>query len=146
LEKPMLTLTDDLRIGHPVIDADHQKLIDIINEFIEHSKDANNEKIMHETLRGLFSYGRDHFAREEKIQKECMYPYHEMHAHEHNALLEQVQDIARTYFIAKSRPLNSRSISELNELLKIWLIGHVKKFDTNMREWVNPSDDAAAGA
>ncbi|ARJ67975.1 putative Hemerythrin [Magnetospirillum sp. XM-1] len=137
----MLELTDDLRIGHPIIDADHQRLIDIINEFNDHSASLNNEKLMHETLKALLSYGREHFAREEKIQRECMYPYHNMHFHEHKALLEQVQDIARTYFIAKTRPLNERSISELNEFLKTWLIGHVKKFDTNLREWVAPSNE-----
>ncbi|RAU20014.1 hemerythrin [Paramagnetospirillum kuznetsovii] len=137
----MLELTDDLRIGHPVIDTDHQRLIDIINEFNDHSASINNEKLMHETLKALLSYGREHFAREEKIQRECMYPYQNMHFHEHKALLEQVQDIARAYFVTKSRPLNEKSISELNEFLKTWLIGHVKKFDTNLREWVAPSNE-----
>ncbi|CAA7622330.1 Hemerythrin [Candidatus Terasakiella magnetica] len=136
----MIELTNELRIGHPVIDADHQRLIDIINEFHEQSKTANNENNMHATLKSLLAYGREHFAREEKIQRECMYPYHSMHFHEHKALLEQVQDIARSYFIAKTRPINEKSLAELNEFLKTWLIGHVRKFDTNMREWVASSD------
>lgn len=137
-EEPMLELTDDLRIGHPVIDADHQRLIEIINEFLEQSKAVDNAKVLHETLKSLLAYGKDHFAREERIQRESLYPFQSGHFHEHTDLLEQVRDIARTYFVAKTRPLTADSVVEVNELLKAWLIGHVKKFDTGMRDWVAP--------
>jgi hemerythrin len=140
----MLELTDDLRIGHPVIDADHQRLIEIINEFLEHSKTVDNAKVLHETLKSLMAYGKDHFAREERIQQECLYPLQSGHVHEHANLLDQVRDIARTYFVAKTRPLTADSVIEVNELLKAWLIGHVKKFDTGMREWVAPPKDPPA--
>lgn len=138
----MLELTDELRIGHPVIDADHQRLIEIINEFLEHSKTVGNAKVLHETLKSLMAYGKEHFAREENIQRACLYPFQPGHAHEHRALLDQVMDIARTYFIAKTKPLNESSVAEVNELLKAWLIGHVKKFDTGMREWVSAPKEA----
>ncbi|EME71482.1 hemerythrin [Paramagnetospirillum caucaseum] len=141
----MLELTDDLRIGHPVIDADHQRLIEIINEFLEHSKTENNSQVLHETLKSLLAYGRDHFAREERIQRQCLYPHQQGHHHEHKSLLDQVREIARTYFIAKTKPLNQASVTEVNELLKAWLIGHVKKYDTSMRDWVAaPKEPAAA--
>jgi hemerythrin len=140
----MLELTEDLRIGHPVIDADHQRLIEIINEFLEHSKTVDNAKVLHETLKSLLAYGRDHFAREERIQRDCLYPFQSGHIHEHASLLDQVRDIARTYFVAKTRPLTADSVVEVNELLKAWLIGHVKKFDTGMRDWVAPPKDPPA--
>lgn len=140
----MLELTDDLRIGHPVIDADHQRLIEIINEFLEHSKTADNSQVLHETLKSLLAYGRDHFSREERIQRQCLYPLQPGHFHEHKALLDQVREIARAYFIAKTKPLNESSVLEVNELLKAWLIGHVKKFDTGMRDWVAPPKDPDA--
>jgi hemerythrin len=134
----MLELTDDLRIGHPVIDADHQRLIEIINEFLEHSKTGDNHKLMHETLKSLLAYGREHFSREERIQRQCMYPHQAAHFHEHRALLDQVIETAREHFIAKTRPLTEASLADLNELLKSWLLGHVKKYDTGMRSWVAP--------
>ncbi|KIL99148.1 Chemotaxis regulator - transmits chemoreceptor signals to flagelllar motor components CheY [Paramagnetospirillum magnetotacticum MS-1] len=139
----MLELTDDLRIGHPVIDADHQRLIEIINEFLEHSNEVNPQ-ILHETLKSLLAYGREHFAREEGIQRQCLYPYQQGHSNEHKSLLDQVREIARAYFVAKTKPLNATSVQDVNELLKAWLIGHVKKFDTSMRDWVAPSLDMDA--
>jgi hemerythrin len=134
----MIKLTPDLLIGNATIDHDHEKLVKIINEFLEHSKSISNVELMSETLKSLLEYTKFHFEREEKIQKECMYPYHEMHRHEHKALVMQIQEMARTYFIEKTKPVDNNSISMLNQLLKTWLFDHIKKFDTNMRQWVDP--------
>jgi hemerythrin len=134
----MIKLTPDLLIGNATIDHDHEKLVKIINEFIEHSKSISNVELMSETLRSLLDYTKFHFEREEKIQKECMYPYYNMHHHEHKALVMQIQEMARTYFIEKTKPVDKNSINMLNQLLKTWLFDHIKKFDTNMRQWVNP--------
>jgi hemerythrin len=134
----MIKLTPDLLIGNATIDHDHEKLISIINDFLEHSKSLNNAELMSETLKALLDYTKSHFEREEKIQRECMYPYHEMHLHEHKALVMQVQDMARTYFVEKTKPLDKHSVYMLNQFLKTWLIDHIKKFDTNMRQWVDP--------
>ena len=136
----MLTLTKDLMIGHPIIDADHQRLIDIINEFEEHSKSLKNEQLMKETIKALHAYGTEHFAREEKIQRECMYPHHEKHCLEHKRLLDTVKSTAKAYFVDKTRVINEKSIKELNDFLKEWLIDHVKGFDVNMRTWVSQDD------
>ena len=133
----MLTLTKELIVGHPLIDADHQKLIDIINEFEEHSKSLKNEQLMKDTIKALHAYGVEHFAREEKIQRECMYPHHETHCLEHKKLLKAVKDTAKAYFVEKTRLLNGESIKELNTFLMAWLIDHVKGFDVNMRTWVS---------
>ena len=132
----MITLTDELRIGHPVIDHDHQKMIDIINEFIAHEGDHNEPQLLHNTLKSLVDYARDHFEREEKIQKEAMYPYVEMHKAEHKLLLAQVAEMARSFFVKKTKPLDQSALSDVRKLLQHWLVDHIKKFDTNMREWV----------
>jgi hemerythrin-like metal-binding protein len=66
----MLQMIDDLRIGHPIIDMDHQRLFDIINDFNRHSTSLSNERMMHQTLKALHKYGEEHFLREQKIQLE----------------------------------------------------------------------------
>jgi len=138
----MLTLTDELRIGHPVIDNDHQRLIDIINDFTERENGHNEPALLHGTLKSLIEYAREHFEREQRIQAEAMYPYTEMHKAEHKVLLLQVTEMAKTYFVAKTKPLDQAAMAELRNLLRHWLIDHVRKFDTNMREWVAPAKQA----
>ncbi len=135
----MLHWTDDLAVGHPTIDNDHKKLIEIINTFLDQSHSADNATLMNNTLKSLLNYGVGHFEREEQIQRETNYPYTAMHNREHKVLIAQIKDMANVYFIEKSRPLNTASIHELNNLLKIWLIDHIKKCDLNMREWVDPN-------
>jgi hemerythrin-like metal-binding protein len=141
----MLCLTDDMQIGNAVIDEDHRRLVEIINQFLEDSAvhtefDGSSTieyaTVMHKTLKSLISYSKEHFEREERIQRECMYEYHDMHVHEHRAIVAQLEEIARTYFVNKSKPLNKGALIELNGFMKHWLINHVKKFDANMRKWV----------
>ncbi|WP_173984343.1 bacteriohemerythrin [Magnetospirillum sp. SS-4] len=141
----MLCLTDDMQIGNAVIDEDHRRLVGIINQFLDASAvhtefDGSTAieyaTVMHKTLKSLISYSKEHFEREERIQRECMYEYHDMHVHEHRAIVAQLEEIARTYFVNKSKPLNKGALNELNGFMKHWLINHVKKFDTNMRKWV----------
>lgn len=69
-----------------------------------------------------------------------MYQYHAMHVQEHHALVVQLEEIARTYFVRKSKPLNRKALEELREFMNFWLVNHVMKFDSNMREWVCPKE------
>ncbi|KIM00785.1 Chemotaxis regulator - transmits chemoreceptor signals to flagelllar motor components CheY [Paramagnetospirillum magnetotacticum MS-1] len=146
-EDNMLKLTQDMMIGHPIIDADHKKLISIINQFLVTAKicetlegevDGQNEAAMHVTLKQLIAYTHEHFEREEKIQRECMYPYFEMHVREHRVLKTQLEEMASSYFIAKSRKVNRQSLNEMSEFLRMWLFNHIMKFDMNYRDWVCP--------
>lgn len=135
----MIVWSEDLRIGHPVIDQDHQKLIEIINEFFARQGKDDEKKVLNDTFRGLLDYARAHFEREQKIQHEAMYPYLAMHAAEHKKLLNQVKEMASAYFVKKTKPLDEAALADVRQLLRHWLIDHIKKFDTNMREWVQPA-------
>jgi len=135
----MIEWTEDLNIGHPVIDADHRKLVDIINLFMASEGRLDERVILNNTLRLLVEYAKGHFAREEQIQREAMYPYMEMHVAEHKVLMVQLTGIVQSLFIEKSKPLDKHALSEVRGLLKCWLTDHIRKFDTNMRDWVAPS-------
>jgi hemerythrin-like metal-binding protein len=135
----MIKWSEDLRIGHPVIDEDHQQLIDIVNLFYSRSESWQEDKVLHETLKALLSYGRAHFAREEKIQKESMYPECERHSAEHKMLIGQVTSMARAYFVDKTMPIDKAAIDYMRKFLAHWLLDHIRKFDTTMKPWIAPS-------
>ena len=142
----MITWNEELRIGHPVIDADHQRLIEIINLFNARSENWEDDKILHETLKSLLAYGRDHFAREQKIQKECSYPECETHAAEHGILIGQVKEMAKEYFVEKLKPIDKTSIENMRDFLQHWLIDHILRYDTTMRGWVDSSSKESSSA
>ena len=136
-------------IGHKAIDNDHRKLVRIINQFLITSKiskvvegeiGGQYEAVLHATLKDLVLYGKQHFASEERIQRECMYDCYEMHAAEHRLLMAQLEEMVRSHFVTKTKKINHQSLDELDKFLKFWLVNHIMKFDTNLREWVCKED------
>ncbi|ARJ66449.1 hypothetical protein WV31_12615 [Magnetospirillum sp. ME-1] len=132
----MIQMTDDLRIGHPIIDMDHQRLFDIINDFNRHSTSLTNERMMHQTLKALHKYGEEHFLREQKIQIEFGYPYCNGHTAEHKKLSDQIANLATDFFIKKSKRLDRDAINYLNQFLEDWIVRHVKKHDMTMQHYL----------
>ncbi|WP_161539619.1 bacteriohemerythrin [Paramagnetospirillum kuznetsovii] len=132
----MLKMTDDLRIGHPIIDMDHQRLLDIINDFNRLSVSLTNKRMMHQTLKALHKYGEEHFLREQKIQIEFGYPYCNGHAAEHKKLTDQIAALATDFFINKSKQLDLNAIIYLNQFLEDWIVRHVKKHDMTMQHYL----------
>ena len=61
-----LEMLPSWRIGHPVIDADHGKLIAITNDIFETIEDLDFE-LYEELLKSFVEFARDHFRREERI-------------------------------------------------------------------------------
>jgi hemerythrin-like metal-binding protein len=115
-------------------------------EFFEGAISGHYQEIMHNTLKSLIVYTREHFSREEKIQRECMYEYYEMHKREHSAIVAQVEEMARDYFMNKTKKIDQKAMSDLNDFMKFWLTNHIKKFDTNLRPWVADNDTDAQNA
>lgn len=132
----MLVLTDEYRVGHSVIDGDHEKLIEIINTFHTCAATQSEQEVLHQTLKKLLDYGREHFVREQKIQQECKCPDVAMHAMEHSGMLEQIKDMAKAYFVDKSIDINSKALADMSDFLNKWLIEHIAKFDLKMKKWV----------
>ena len=136
----MIKWSEELRVGHPVIDSDHQRLIDIINEFLENEGKTDDAIVLNATLKSLIKYSNEHFAREIQIQKESGYPQVSMHEEEHRVLLVQIKILAKELFINKNRLTDKNALNEARAILKHWLIDHIKNFDTHMREWVASKD------
>lgn len=134
--QPMLVLTDEYRVGHSVIDGDHERLIEIINAFHAGASTQSEHEVLHQTLKKLLEYGREHFIREQNIQRECMYPDAVMHAMEHAEMLGQIKEMAKAYFVDKTIDMNSKALSDMSDFLNKWLMEHIAKFDLKMKKWV----------
>jgi len=84
---------DGLRIGHPQIDEDHRKLIEIINVVSEAivNKDSN---LCDQMLAAFLQVAKNHFAMEEKILFDIGYPDAQSHADYHRDLMSKASDIS----------------------------------------------------
>ncbi len=135
-----------MRIGHPAIDADHQRLIEILNLFEESVANGSKPQVMGDILTGLLRYTEHHFEREEKVQKQVRYPFHDGHVQAHRELLKQVTAY-RVRWDTQDDVGKVAMTGELAAFLKGWLVNHILEQDLRMKPFVAPlfTAEGAAG-
>lgn len=121
---------DKLSVGNDLIDADHKRLIELINKY-EEAVSKKNINILDHAFQGLEDYTNEHFEREEGIMEAVHYPGRRIHADAHRDLIQQVQDKH-----AQIRQHKNIDIKELSEFLRSWLVDHVLKEDMKIKEYL----------
>lgn len=150
----MFTWRPEMSVGHPDIDNDHRRLVDLLNAFEGAAGREPSEAVLHDTLLQLQDYVIDHFGREEAIQRQAGYPFVVEHKREHDALVERLTEFAKTYFIARRRPVDRAALAEFAVFLREWFVVHTMGADLRMKGWVgvkpaggpSPSPPAAPAA
>lgn len=116
----MFEWTDDYSMKIPSIDAQHRKLVAMLNELYAGMMSNASQEAAAATLQGLTDYTVTHFAYEEKLFAEHGFPETDAHVQEHKALVNAVLDFKRK-FEAGEASINM----ELMNFLKDWLIKHI---------------------
>lgn len=113
---------DVLALGHPQIDAQHRRLINLAGT-LRAAADAG-EALPQSVVEELISYARRHFSDEEALM--LSFPYSEMEAHKrmHAAFVAEVRKAAAASSAASS--------SRLCAFVEDWLISHIAVVDRRM--------------
>ena len=84
--------TPEYSVGHPLLDAQHQKLLQLCNLAAESIDDRSPEGIeaFHCILNDLTAYVREHFQTEERILEQRAYPALDAHRAMHMAYEEKL--------------------------------------------------------
>ena len=105
------------------IDAQHQKLIDMINNFYDSQMKGDNGALR-SLLASLADYAVSHFATEERYFDRYGYVEAARHKEEHRLFTAKVRDIMERLDSGKL------VISfELTNFIKDWVVAHVKGED-----------------
>lgn len=115
---------DKLKTNHPVIDTDHRKLVDLVNQLAEAMQTGKGKEISGKVLNELIKYTTSHFATEERLMSAHNYVKAPEHKAEHAKLVKEVLDF-KAKFEAGSITLNS----SLLNFLRDWLINHIMHSD-----------------
>lgn len=131
--------TRDLESGIPVIDAQHKRIIEFINELYNARQTGSVSETNH-VMEGLLNYTITHFEFEEGLQEKAGYPFLKAHQRIHEIFMKKVADI-------RERSSAGEEVAqELLSLLKGWLVSHIKGEDRDYVESVKKvleSDDQA---
>jgi len=91
-----LELIDSLRVGHPVIDAEHEELIDRANGLID-ALEAGDRATFLAALPGFTQCVTEHFDAEIGILRELGFPGTDEHETFHRHALEEVVKLQKLF-------------------------------------------------
>jgi len=119
-----------VKIG--ILDAQHKKLIGILNDLNQAMVDGHGKDKLGSILSELVTYTKSHFATEEKLMQSHKYPDYHVHKGEHERLAGTVLEFQRK-FLANEIGLTI----ELLAFLKDWLTQHILGSDKRYGPFLN---------
>lgn len=120
----LIAWSNKLSVNIETIDQQHQKLINMINEFYDEITKKSNKVLIAELIHKMKTYATEHFRAEEKLFKELNYDDVDDHIRKHEQFIEKVEDLEHRF-------RNGKLILsiEITEFLKKWLVNHIQKID-----------------
>jgi hemerythrin len=128
----------DYSVQSGFLDHQHQKLMEIINDFNQAIARGDGKKVAYTTLNRLIQYAEQHFRDEEKLLEIARYPTEQLQTHirEHEKLTEEIfhhGEIWHSY--------GKEALPEIGLFLKDWLIEHILTSDMMYSKYVANVDD-----
>jgi hemerythrin-like metal-binding protein len=130
----LITWGPKLEIGIGIVDSQHRRLVDLINQLNEAMEGGRGVAVVGETLEGLIDYTHTHFRTEEDLLKEHNYEDYDLHRREHRIFTDQIE-IYRDRLDAGSLRISS----EVMEYMRGWLLTHIGSSD---RAYIRTLKDA----
>ena len=115
--------TDDLSVKIESIDAQHKKLVAIINDLYDSMPLGRANDIMRKILADLTAYTIEHFSYEERLFKQHGYLGAPSHHNSHAMLVSQMKEIQQQMERGSSVSIKTFAF------LKKWLTEHIMKED-----------------
>jgi hemerythrin len=116
--------SNELSVGIEEIDAQHQILVDLLNQVHEAIQQRHTAEVTRDIIDRLNEYTRVHFAVEESLMRILHYPDYERHKEEHEKLIAQLAELR-----AKLEAGKASTGFELAHFLKVWLTKHIMEVD-----------------
>ena len=120
--------TENMDVGYNIINDQHKKLIDLINQLHDAMKEGKSKEVMSNILEELKNYTGYHFKTEEDMFEKFNYEETNDHKTEHQLFVVKVED-----FINKYSNGDTTVSMDIMTFLKDWLINHIQKTDMHYR-------------
>lgn len=116
--------THDLETGIHVIDVQHRRIVDYINE-LDHANGTGNADQVKHVLEELVDYTVTHFQFEEELQERANYPFLKAHKKVHEIFKRRIAT-----FLERANK-GENVVPELMSMLRVWLSSHIKGDDSD---------------
>ena len=116
----LIEWSEELSTGIKEVDAQHRRLVDIINELHVAMLDRREKQVMSKIFTELVDYTKTHFSYEEKLFAEHGYPAGRAHKLQHEGLAQKVIDLKEEFDAG-----NTAVTLEVMRFLRDWLADHI---------------------
>ena len=127
----LLSWSDQYLIGNAQIDAEHEELFRLINEFHGLWSENRKQEDIARVLNRLVAYTQIHFQHEEQIMAAAGYPKLEDHQNVHVAMVETIFKLQQS-FEDKGLHLEMDTM----KFVKAWLVEHILENDYLFRDYL----------
>jgi hemerythrin len=124
--------TDDLNTGISVIDKQHHRIVEYINNLYD-IRDTHDREQLGNVLQELVDYTLSHFSFEESLMEEAQYPFINGHKKVHDMFTRRVGEFMKRFESGED------ITDELLITLRSWLINHIKTDDNDYADAVKTS-------
>ncbi len=120
----LLEWSDKLSVNVDEIDAQHKKLIELINRLNDAWKNDFKREDVRSVFMELIDYTKYHFSSEEKYMEENGYPDLEAHKKQHEKFVKKLQNLQ------SKCSYNSKEVyTDLLSFLSNWIVVHIMHSD-----------------
>lgn len=117
-----ITWTNDLNTGIEVIDEQHKRIVDYINQ-LETAMRYQDRDTVGRVMDELIDYTLSHFAFEESLQEEAGYGFAKPHKAVHDAFSKRVAAYQEKHNAGED------VAPQLHGMLCTWLLHHIRRDD-----------------
>lgn len=127
-----MSSSEDLRIGHGILDAHHEAMLARISE-LRQSVEAKDAGGAVAALAALWDETVIHFATEDSLMEEHLYPERSAHRRAHHLFVEDLKALIRE---AKEHGVSSEVAEWALERLPGWVKFHIQANDAPLAQFV----------
>lgn len=119
-----ITWSPDLNTGIDVIDHQHRRIVDFIND-LEAAQVLGDKTQIKQVIDDCVDYTLSHFTFEESLQEEAGYQYCKPHKKVHELFVRKVVEYQ------ERMAMGDDIGEELHAMLARWLVNHIKRDDAD---------------
>lgn len=114
----------EFSVNHPIMDADHQKLVEMISSLYEAMKLGKSRDVLEKNLNSMTKYAKEHLMREENYLISINFPDLNNHQQQHQLFLQKVEDLTTNF--GKG---NMAIAVDMLPFLNQWFMNHIMIVD-----------------
>jgi hemerythrin len=124
---------NEMSVGVMAMDAQHRKLIRLINQLAEAMQTGRGYTVIEAVLNELVEDSKTHLAAEERLLSMNDYPEYATYKNEHTQLIQKMMELQSQFHKGKL----TLSL-KLMDFFRDWLVKHIQGSDNRYGRYLNP--------